>query len=125
MTPIEQVAEEDSIQGMVDPTGYRLLVRIPKLSAQMARHANLFRTEETRILEESAQLVAQVVAMGPEAYKDKTKFEKPWCKVGDYVMIRAYVGTRFLIAGHLYGLINDDTVQGVVRGDPTEIERPQ
>jgi co-chaperonin GroES (HSP10) len=120
------VAEADSIQGVLEPTGFRLLVRIPNLPAQMKKHENLIMTDETRALEESAQLSAQVVAMGPDAYTDKERFPSgPWCKVGDYVVIRMYVGTRFKINGSIYGLINDDTVQGVVRGDPTEIERPQ
>src|SRR5215471_2678647 len=93
MTP---AAEIDQIQGVLDPVGYRILVRIPNLAAQMAKWANLVMPEETRRAEEAAQLVGQVIAKGPDAYCDTTKFPTgPWCKVGDYVMFRPYSGTRF------------------------------
>jgi co-chaperonin GroES (HSP10) len=119
--------EIDRIQGVVEPAGYRILVRIPNLPEQM-RRAGLIMPEETRRLEEFAQLVGQVIALGPQAYRDRERFGEPWCKPGDFVMMRAYSGTRFLMRNDegrevVYALINDDTVQGVVRGDPVEIER--
>jgi co-chaperonin GroES (HSP10) len=129
MTPV--VEELDRIQGVMEPVGYRLLVRIPNLAAQMKNWGNLYRPDETRALEEGAQLVGQVIAMGPDAYQDKAKFPTgPWCKVGDFVMMRAYAGTRFVVRTEegeksVYALINDDTVQGIVRGNKVEdIERP-
>jgi co-chaperonin GroES (HSP10) len=119
-----EIPEADSIQGVLEPTGFRLLVRIPDLEAQMKGWSDLYMPDETRRLEESAQLTAQVIAIGPDAYQDATKFPTgPWCKVGDYIVMRAYAGTRFTIRRTLYCLINDDTVQGVVRGDHKEIER--
>ena len=123
-------SEIDRVQGVLEPTGYRLLLRIPNLEAQMKQWANLVMPDETRALEEFAQLTGQVVAMGPDAYEDKAKFPSGrWCEVGDYVIIRAYAGTRLVLRAKdgtktTYCLINDDTVQGVVRGDPTQIERP-
>src|SRR5262249_8784730 len=109
------VPESDSISGTLVPTGYRILVRIPDLKGQMARWANLFMPDSTRVLEEAAQVIALVIATGPDAYQDKAKFPSgPWCAAGDVVVIRAYSGTRFVVKGHLYALINDDTVQGVV-----------
>jgi len=128
MTPA--MPELDQVQGVLEPAGFRILVRIPNLEAQMKRWAGLHMPDETRALEESAQLVGQVIAMGPDAYKDKTRFPTgDWCKVGDFVMIRAYSGTRFVMHSAegkptIYALINDDTVQGVVKGDIAEIERP-
>ena len=126
MTPsIADIPEADSIQGVLEPAGYRLLVRVPDLQAQMKGWGNLYMPDERRALEETAQLVAQVVALGPDAYKDDTKFPNgPWCKTGDFIVMRAYTGTRFMIRKTEYRLINDDSVQGVVRGDPTAIERP-
>ena len=127
-----ETKEIDHIQGVVEPAGYRILVRIPHLEAQMKRYANLVRPEETRRLEEFAQVAAQVIALGPLAYTGK-KFgwkwwKRRWCKPGDFVMMRAYSGTRFSVRSEtgedaVYALINDDTVQGVVRGDPERIER--
>lgn len=128
MTPIADtvVLEADSIQGVVEPAGYRILVRIPNLEAQMREWGNLHMPEERRAAEEVAQLVGQVIKLGPDAYQDKQKFPNgPWCKEGDYVMMRAYAGTRFAVRRHEYRLINDDTVLGVVAGEASdEIKRP-
>ena len=132
MTPVEinpivapVVPESETIRGVLEPVGYRILVRIPNLEAQMKEWGNLHMPESTRALEEAAQLTAQVIAMGPDAYKDEKKFPTgAWCKVGDDIIMRAYSGTRFDVRGTLYALINDDTVQGVVRGD-AKIERPR
>jgi co-chaperonin GroES (HSP10) len=118
-------AESETIRGALEPTGYRVLVRIPNLPQQMERWGKLYMPETTHAVEESAQLIAQVVALGPDAYADKEKFPTgAWCAPGDVVVIRAYAGTRFTVGGHLYALINDDTVQAVVRGNPADIERP-
>lgn len=126
MTPVVE-PELDRVQGVLEPAGYRILIRIPNLPEQMRKNANLIMPEETRKLEEFAQLTGQVIALGPLAYKD-AKFGEPWCKPGDFVLIRAYAGTRFVMRGEdgktsVYALINDDTVEGVVRGDHGEIER--
>jgi hypothetical protein len=72
-----------------------------------------------------------VIAVGPLAFRDRKRFgfwRRPWCKPGDYVMMRSYAGTRFAMRNDegqdvVYALINDDTIQGVVRGDYEEIER--
>ena len=51
-------------------------------------------------------------------YKDEGKFlQGPWCKEGDFVLVRAYSGTRFKIHGREFRLINDDQVEAVVE-DP-------
>jgi co-chaperonin GroES (HSP10) len=73
--------------------------------------------------EEIATVVAVVLDIGPEAYKDKAKFPSgPWCKIGDYVLIRAYAGTRFKVYGKEMRLINDDSIEGVV-ADPNGYSR--
>lgn len=127
MTPVAE-PELDRVQGVLEPAGYRILVRIPNLPGQMKKSAGLVMPEETRKLEEFAQLTGQVIALGPLAYSDKQKFGEPWCKPGDFVMMRAYAGTRFTMRSDdgvetIYALINDDTVLGVVRGDHEEIGR--
>ena len=128
MSPVAEM-ELDRVQGVLEPSGFRVLIRIPNLSAQVRKNSELVMPEETRQKEEFAQLVGQVISLGPLAYKDKARFgDEPWCKPGDYVMVRSYAGTRFAMRGEdgeerIYALINDDTVQGVVRGDREEIER--
>jgi len=130
MTPVLEAVDQD-LQGTFQPVGYLILIRIPNLPAQMKNWGNLYRPDENRALEEIAQLVGQVVAMGPDAYADRTKFPSgPWCKVGDCVMLRAYTGTRFARVMDdgtrlHYALINDDTVQAVVSDEMVaNIERP-
>jgi hypothetical protein len=49
--------------------------------------------------------------MGDLAYADKDKFNKPWCKIGDWVMFARYAEVRIL---------NDDEVLGTI-GDPESV----
>jgi co-chaperonin GroES (HSP10) len=73
--------------------------------------------------EETASVVGKVLAMGSDCYQDTKRFPNgPWCKVGDYILVRAYSGTRFLVDGHEFRLINDDTVQALVE-EPEGITR--
>jgi co-chaperonin GroES (HSP10) len=64
-----------------------------------------------------------VLKVGPDAYKDQTKFPAgAWCKEGDFVLVRTYSGTRFKIFGKEFRLINDDQVDAVVQ-DPRGLTR--
>ena len=61
--------------------------------------------------------------MGEECYDDKKKFSSgAWCKEGDWVVFRAFTGTRLKIHGKEFRIINDDNVEAVVQ-DPRGIER--
>lgn len=103
------------------PTGYRILIAIPK--AEDTFESGLAKAKVTKEIEEVATVVGFVMAMGPDCYKDASKFPTgPWCKEGDYVVIRAYSGTRISIFGQEFRIINDDTVEGVVE-DPRGIKR--
>ena len=64
-----------------------------------------------------------VLKVGPDAYKDTNKFPTgAWCEAGDFVIVRAYAGTRFKIYGKEFRLINDDQIEAVV-DDPRGITR--
>mgnify|MGYP005810209045 CR=1 FL=1 len=102
------------------PTGYRILVEMPELKEKTS--GGIVIPESTKKLEETAGIVARVVAMGPDAYKDRDRFSEPWCKVGDFVMMKSYSGARFRVRGTEYRFINDDTVEAVV-DDPHSVER--
>ena len=83
-----------------EPKGYRILAA------------------ETKRIEENGTVVLFVLKMGDLCYKEEAKFPTgPWCKEGDFVLTRAYAGTRFKIHGRELRIINDDTVEGVVE-DP-------
>lgn len=103
------------------PTGFRLLVEMPVLQAKTK--GGLYIPEDRKKMDEVAGIVAQVVAMGPDAYKDETRFPTgPWCQVGDFVMFRPYSGSRADVEGKEYRVINDDTVEAVVAG-PDAVQR--
>jgi co-chaperonin GroES (HSP10) len=62
--------------------------------------------------------------MGQDAYQDKLRFPSgPLCQPGDFVLFRAYSGSRFKFEGDEYRLINDDTVEAT-GGDPVAVGRP-
>lgn len=120
MSPVREVGV-DNVLDILEPTGYRILVRVPKLDAQMK--SGLYRPDSSRSLEETASILGEVLAVGHMAYVDGEKFpDGPWCMPGDTIMMRAYSGTRFKIDDQEYRLINDDTVEAIVK-DASRIER--
>jgi co-chaperonin GroES (HSP10) len=97
------------------PTGYRILVKVPKAPETISGSSLIIKAAVTAKLEEASSVVAEVIAMGPDCYLDEKRFPTgAWCKVGDFVLMRAYSGSKFLIDGEEYKIINDDTVEGTV-----------
>lgn len=93
------------------PTGWRLLV-MPYKGRDMTE-GGLFLPDQVVEREALATVVAYVLRVGPEAYKDSDKFgpdAKPWCKQGDWICIGRYTGSRFKIDGGEVRIINDDEV---------------
>lgn len=104
------------------PTGYHILCMVPKIDDTYG-DSGLIKAGETIRVEEQATLVLYVAKLGPQAYQDKSRFpDGPWCKEGDFIITRAYAGTRVLIHGTEWRIINDDTVEAVV-DDPRGIRR--
>lgn len=122
MSTAEQAATDEQIeQGLPKPSGYKLLIALPTVEETFA--GGIIKADVTRAKEEVATIIGVVLDVGPDAYADKSKFPSgPWCKEGDFVIIRAYSGTRFRLYGQEYRLINDDTVEGVV-SDPRGYSR--
>jgi co-chaperonin GroES (HSP10) len=105
-----------------DPSGYHLLCMIPKIEDTYGDSA-IIKADETVKNEEQTTVILFVAKVGPDAYKDVNKFPTgPWCQQGDFVLVRPYTGTRVLIHGTEWRLINDDSVQAVVQ-DPRGIRR--
>ena len=94
------------------PTGYKLLISLPE--PDKATEGGIIKAAETLQIEEVGSICGRVVEMGPDAYKDPTRFSESYCKVGDWILMRSYSGTRFLIHGKEFRLINDDSVEAVV-----------
>lgn len=122
MSTVEETATDEQIDaGLPRPCGYKILLALPHVEETYA--GGILKADITRKQEEVATVIAAVLELGPDAYKDKEKFPNgPWCKEGDFVIIRAYSGTRFKLYGKEYRLINDDGVEGVV-SDPRGYSR--
>ena len=109
------------LERLPQPTGYRILV-IPYYLSEKTK-GGIIIPDATRDRESFATVVAYVVKLGPDAYKDEKKFPTgPWCKKGDFVIFRSYSGTRFKIHSQEFRLIYDDTVEAVV-DDPRGYKR--
>ena len=120
MAEVTDIREETATQ-LPEPTGYRILVGLPNIEEKT--DGGILKAHETIQVEEVASMVGFVIKMGPDCYRDKTCFPHgPWCKEGDFIIMRAYSGTRIKIHGKEFRIINDDTVEAVV-DDPRGIHR--
>jgi co-chaperonin GroES (HSP10) len=107
-------ADEIGQLKMPQPVGYKILITLPKIEEKIG-DAGLILADTTRRAEEIASCLGFVLKLGNLAYKDKDKFpDGPWCKEGDFVIMRNYTGTRFKVDGQEFRLINDDQVEAVV-----------
>lgn len=120
--PTEAIKDEErSAKQLPIPSGYKMLVALPDV--EETYESGLVKAELTMQAEEVTTVVAFVLEMGPDCYADKAKFPTgPWCKKGDFVILRAYSGTRIKVHGKEFRLINDDSVEAVVE-DPRGITR--
>jgi co-chaperonin GroES (HSP10) len=104
-----------------EPKGYKLLIALPEIDEMT--DGGIIRSEDSRHEESIATVVGWVMSMGPDAYVNYDRFPNgPYCQVGDWVVFRAFSGTRLKIHGKEFRLINDDTVEAVVE-DPRGVER--
>lgn len=117
---VTMTAEEKASQ-LPKPSGYRILCAIPDIEKEY--ESGLIKADETIHIEEVLTTVLFVVELGPDCYKDPSRFPTgPWCKKGDFILIRPNSGTRLLIHGREFRIINDDSVEAVV-DDPRGIKR--
>ena len=117
---LDKSAEEKATQ-IPTPSGYRILCAIPEVDAEY--ESGLAKAADTINYEEKLATVLFVVSLGPDCYLDKTRFPRgPWCKNGDFVIVRPNAGTRLHIHGREFRMLNDDSVEAVVQ-DPRGIKR--
>jgi co-chaperonin GroES (HSP10) len=119
---IEKTQEEAAKAKLLpEPRGYRILCAVPHVEEEF--EGGIVKAEDTRRVEEQTTVVLFVIKMGDLCYADKDRFPTgPWCKEGDLVLTRPYSGTRVVIHGREFRIINDDTVEAVV-DDPRGIRR--
>jgi co-chaperonin GroES (HSP10) len=123
MTEAIQYSTETPKSGkqLPDPSGFRLLIALPEVEEKT--EGGLYIPDERRDAESVASIVGFVLEVGPDAYADKERFPNgPWCKQGDWIVMRAYSGTRLRIHGKEFRIINDDSVEAVI-DDPRGVVR--
>ena len=116
-----EASAEEKARQLPQPSGYHILCAIPEIEKEY--DSGLIKAEQTLHFEEVLTTVLFVVALGPDCYKDDKRFPSgPWCKVGDFILVRPNAGSRLLIHNREFRLINDDSVEAVV-ADPRGIKR--
>ena len=112
----------ENIQPVVDqlpePSGWRILV-LPFTPKEKTKGGLIIAQESLDRLR-IATNCGYVLKMGPLAYKDKDKFEDPWCKKGDWVIFARYAGSRLPIEGGEIRILNDDEILGTIQ-DPESV----
>jgi co-chaperonin GroES (HSP10) len=116
-----EASNEEKAKQLPKPSGYRILCAIPEIEKEF--DSGIVKAGETVHYEEVLTTVLFVIAMGPDCYKDPARFPTgPWCKEGDFVLVRPNAGTRVIIHGREFRIINDDSVEAVV-DEPRGIRR--
>ena len=120
---LDRTAEQKAKQ-LPDPKTFHLLCVVPEAMEEFAdSDVGLVKADSTMWKEEMLTPVLFVVKLGPDAYKDASRFPSgPSCKEGDFVIVRPNSGTRLKIHGREFRIINDDSVEAVVE-DPRGITR--
>ena len=114
-------SQEEKATQLPKPSGYRILCAIPEVEKEY--ESGLVKADLTLHNEETLTTVLFVVDLGPDCYQDKARFPNgPWCKQGDFILVRPHSGSRLVIHGREFRIINDDSVEAVV-DDPRGIKR--
>ena len=122
LSKILNTTPQEKAKQLPKPSGYRILCAIPEVDEKIDG-TDFIKPQETMMIEETLTTVLFVVDMGPDCYKDASRFPSgPYCKKGDFILIRPNSGTRLVIHGKEFRVINDDSVEGVV-DDPRGIRR--
>jgi len=121
MSNVAPLDKKETVTQLPEPQGYRILCAIPDIEDKFDN--GIIKTEETIKNEEILATVLFVVKLGTDCYKDESRFPSgPYCKEGDFVLVRPHTGTKINIHGKAFRLINDDSVEAVV-DDPRGIQR--
>jgi len=119
--PKEEVPIEDRGRQLPIHQGTESFCAIPEVEKEF--ESGLIKPDEMVKKDELLTTVLFVVQLGPDCYQDKSRFPNgPWCQVGDFILVRPNAGTRVVIHGKEFRIINDDSVEAVVQ-DPRGISR--
>ena len=111
--------EKSILERMPQPTGWRILILPYAGKGVTAGGIQLVQSSVDQ--QRLSTVVGYVVKMGPDCYKDKSKFDGPWCEEKQWVLIGRYAGARFKLGDESEcRIINDDEVIATIL-DPTDI----
>ena len=116
--PLNPENIKSQVDQLPEPSGWRLLV-LPFTPKEKTKGGIIIAPEaldKFRI----ATTCGYVLKMGSLCYKDKDKFQDPWCKKGDWVIFARYAGSRLPIEGGEVRILNDDEVLGTI-ADPESL----
>jgi len=121
LSAVMNKSREEKATQLPKPSGYRILCAIPEIDKEY--ESGLIKADTTINFEEALTTVLFVVELGPDCYKDASRFPNgAWCKQGDFILVRPNSGSRLVIHGREFRIINDDSVEAVV-ADPRGIRR--
>jgi co-chaperonin GroES (HSP10) len=113
----EQVTELK--KHLPQPTGWRVVV-LPYRGARKTK-GGIELADQTLERQQLTTTCAYVLAVGPLAFKDTSKFpDGAWCKEGDWIIFGRYAGARMAIDGGEIRILNDDEILALV-SDPEDI----
>jgi co-chaperonin GroES (HSP10) len=116
-----EIPIEERPKQLPDPSGYRILCALPDV--EKTTDGGIIKADITLQHEELLTVTLFVMKLGPDCYKDEKRFPSgPWCKEGDFILVRPHAGTRVKIHGREFRILNDDAVEAVVE-DPRGIKR--
>jgi co-chaperonin GroES (HSP10) len=119
-TVLPETPEEKARQLPI-PKTFHILTMVPE--SEEKYESGIIKADKTQHYEEVLTPILFVVELGPDAYKDATRFPSgPSCQKGDFIIVRPNSGTRLKIHGREFRIINDDSVEAVVE-DPRGISR--
>ena len=110
---LEEKYQEET-EKLPKPTGWRILVLPFKMKEKTK--GGILMGQETLERQQLAAQCANVLAVGPDAYKDRDRYPQgPWCKVGDWIIFARYAGSRIRIEGGEVRLLNDDEILATIK----------
>ena len=112
---LSEQKEKKAASKLPDPCSYHILVALPEQEEKT--EGGIYLTDNVREREATASITAYVMALGPDCYAEtpQRKFHSgAYCKEGDWIVMRAYSGTRIEIHGKKFRLITDDVPQAIV-----------
>ncbi len=122
-----------SVDPGAKPLGARILVQLRR-TKKKATSAGIILVEETKETEKWNNMVAQVLEIGPLAFRKRDTMEPwpegSWCEVGDYIRVPKWGGDRWEVPipgkpdeePSLFMVINDHEVIAKLTGDPLSMK---